>query len=98
MPRRKYAGKTDIGLQRKNNEDAFFFSPDQHFCLTADGVGSAAAGGLASKIFTESTIETFTDNSDRSGNEIKHRVQKAFRLANDNILKHVAILSPNRLM
>jgi len=55
MPRKKYAGKTDIGLQRKNNEDAFFFSPDQHFCLTADGVGGAAAGGLASKIFTEST-------------------------------------------
>jgi len=89
MLRRKYAGKTDIGLQRKNNEDAFFFSPDQHFCLTADGVGGAAAGGLASKIFTESTIETFSDNSTRSGKETKHRVQNAFRLANDKILKHV---------
>lgn len=89
MPRRKFAGKTDIGLKRKNNEDAFFISPDQHFCLAADGVGGAAAGELASKIFTESTIETFTGNSDRSGQEIKHRIQKAFRLANDNILKHV---------
>ena len=90
MPRRKFAGETDIGLKRKNNEDAFFISPDQHFCLAADGVGGAAAGELASKIFAESTIETFTDNSDRSGKEIKHRVQKAFRLANANILKHVA--------
>jgi protein phosphatase len=89
MPRRKFAGETDIGLKRKNNEDAFFISPDQHFCLAADGVGGAAAGELASKIFTESTIETFTGNSDRSGQEIKHRIQKAFRLANDNILKHV---------
>ena len=89
MPRRKFAGKTDIGLKRKNNEDAFFISPDQHFCLAADGIGGAAAGELASKIFTESTIETFTGNSDRSGQEIKHRIQKAFRLANDNILKHV---------
>jgi PPM family protein phosphatase len=90
MPRRKFAGETDIGLKRKNNEDAFFISPDQHFCLAADGVGGAAAGELASKIFAESTIETFADNSDRSGKEIKHRVQKAFRLANANILKHVA--------
>jgi len=89
MPRRIFTGKTDIGRKRKNNEDAFFISPDLHFCLAADGVGGAAAGELASKIFTESTIETFTGNSDRSGKEIKHRVQKAFRLANDNILKHV---------
>ena len=89
MPRRKFAGKTDIGLKRKNNEDAFFISPDQYFCLAADGVGGAAAGGLASKLFTESTIETFTGNSDRSGKEIKHRVQNAFRLANEKILKHI---------
>jgi protein phosphatase len=88
MPCRKFAGKSDIGLKRKNNEDAFFISPDQHFCLTADGVGGSAAGELASKIFAESTIETFTGNSDRSGKEIKQRVQKAFRLANENILKH----------
>jgi protein phosphatase len=89
MPCRKFSGKTDIGLKRKNNEDAFFISPDQYFCLVADGVGGAAAGELASKIFIESTIETFTGNSDRSGKEIKYRVQKAFRLANDNMLMHV---------
>jgi len=89
MPRRKFAGKTDIGLKRKNNEDAFFISPDLHFCLAADGIGGAAAGAVASKIFVESTIETFTNISDRSGKEIKHRIQKAFRLANGNILKHV---------
>jgi protein phosphatase len=90
MSRRKFAGQTDIGLKRKNNEDAFFINPDQNFCLAADGVGGAAAGELASKIFTESAIETFSGNSDQTGKEIKHRVQKAFRLANDNILKHVA--------
>ena len=89
MPRGKLAGKTDIGLKRKNNEDTFFISPDQSFCLAADGIGGAAAGAVASKIFTDTTIETFTNISDRSGKEIKHRVQKAFRLANNNILKHV---------
>ena len=39
MSRTKFAGKTDIGLKRKNNEDAFFFNPDQLFCLAADGIG-----------------------------------------------------------
>lgn len=89
MTRRKFAGKTDIGLKRKNNEDAFFTSPDQLFCLAADGIGGAAAGATASKIFTESTIETFSGTSNWSSKEIKHRVQNAFRLANANILEHV---------
>jgi len=89
MSRKKFAGQTDIGLKRKNNEDVFFISPDQFFCLAADGIGGAAAGAVASQIFAESTIETFGGISDRSGKEIKQHVQKAFRLANDNILQHV---------
>ena len=89
MSPRKFAGNTDIGLKRKKNEDAFFISPDQFYGLAADGIGGAAAGAVASKIFAESTIETFTGVSDRSGKEIQHRVQNAFRLANDNILEHV---------
>ena len=89
MTRRKFAGKTDIGLKRKKNEDAFFISPDQLFCLAADGIGGAAAGATASKIFTESTIETFSGTPNWSSKEIKHRVQNAFRLANANILEHV---------
>ena len=89
MSRWKFAGKTDIGLKRKKNEDTFFISPDQFFCLAADGIGGAAAGAIASKIFAEGTMEAFAGISDRSGKEIKHRVQKAFCLANNNILKHV---------
>ena len=89
MSRTKIAGKTDIGLKRKNNEDAFFIHSDNLFCLAADGIGGAAAGAVASKIFAESTIETFSGISSRSGKEIRHRVQNAFRLANANILEHV---------
>jgi len=89
MPRRKIVGKTDIGLKRKKNEDTFFISPDQFYCLAADGIGGAAAGEVASKIFAESTIKTFAGISDRSGKEIQQCVQNAFRLANNNILAHV---------
>jgi len=89
MSRKIFAGETDIGLKRTNNEDVFVINPEQDFCLAADGVGGAAAGELASRIFAESTLEIFSAKTDRSAKNIKYRVQKAFQLANENIQKHV---------
>ena len=89
MHQKIFFGKTDIGLKRKNNEDVFVVSPELDFCLTADGMGGAAAGELASKIFADTTQEIFTGNSDRSQKEVLYRIQKAFRDANNNILEHV---------
>jgi protein phosphatase len=53
MPQKVFSGMTDIGLQRGRNEDAFVISPELDFCLAADGMGGAAAGELASRIFAE---------------------------------------------
>ena len=89
MHQKNFFGKTDIGLKRKNNEDAFVVSPELDFCLTADGMGGAAAGELASKIFADTTQDIFTGNTDRSHKEVLYRIQKAFRDANENILEHV---------
>ena len=89
MHQKIFFGKTDIGLKRKNNEDAFVVSPELDFCLTADGMGGAAAGELASKIFADTTQDIFTGNTDRSHKEVLYRIQKAFRDANENILEHV---------
>jgi serine/threonine protein phosphatase PrpC len=90
MPQGIFCGKTDIGLSRSNNEDVFVTSPELGFCLAADGMGGAAAGDLASKIFADTAVEVFTDATDRSEKEIVYRVKKTFYFANQRMLEHVA--------
>lgn len=90
MPHKIFAGKTDTGLKRENNEDAFALNPELGFWLAADGMGGAAAGEVASKIFAESAFEVFSDNTSRSEKEILYRVHGAFSHANQKILEHVA--------
>jgi protein phosphatase len=90
MPQIIFSGKTDIGLKRRNNEDAFVINPKLDFCLAADGMGGAAAGELASRFFAEATQEIFSTNTARSGKEILSLVPKAFRYANKMILEHVS--------
>jgi serine/threonine protein phosphatase PrpC len=84
-----FSGKTDIGLKRENNEDAFVISSELDFCLAADGMGGAAAGELASRIFAESILQIFEGNTSRSVEDVLNRVQKAFSFANKKILEHV---------
>jgi serine/threonine protein phosphatase PrpC len=90
MPQKIFTGKTDIGLKRENNEDVFSLNPELDFCLAADGMGGAAAGEVASKIFAEAAFEIFSDNTNRSEKEILYRVHKAYCHANQKILEHVA--------
>jgi protein phosphatase len=89
MHEKIFSGKTDIGLKRKNNEDAFVVSPELDFCLTADGMGGAAAGEIASQIFADTTQEIFTRNTDRSQKEVLYRIQKAFSAANEKIIEDI---------
>ena len=90
MPREISCGKTDIGLRRSNNEDVFVTSPEMGFYLAADGMGGAAAGELASKIFADTALEVFTGATDRSENEVLYRVKKTFYFSNERMLEHVA--------
>lgn len=84
----KCIGKTDVGLKRSNNEDAFVSRPALGFCAVADGMGGAAAGEVASRIFVETAGEVFSYRG--SSESPADRVKRSFTLANKRILDYVA--------
>jgi serine/threonine protein phosphatase PrpC len=90
MPKISLYGKTDIGLKRADNEDAFMVNTGLGFCLVADGMGGAAAGEVASRIFAETALAVFSEAGGPSQKETIGRVQKTFASANERILDHVA--------
>lgn len=76
-------GITDVGLHRKNNEDAFRICSDLNFFALADGMGGKKAGEIAShtaieqicsmmkKISTQDPVEAMI--------ELRHAIEKANR-------------------
>ena len=82
-------GKSDAGLRRSNNEDAFLLKPELGFLALADGMGGAAAGEVASQIFTETAFEVFSKARGQSEREDFRWVQDTFQKANERMLNHV---------
>lgn len=81
-------GKSDLGLRRANNEDAFWLGVDQTTFTVADGMGGAAAGELASQIFVETALEIFSQKRQRGAKRSVELVKETFLLANERILNH----------
>jgi protein phosphatase len=52
-------GRTDPGLKRKHNEDAYTILENHHLFVIADGMGRHAAGEVASKAAVEAIAESF---------------------------------------
>lgn len=86
-----FFGKTDVGLRRGKNEDSFVVKPGQGLCLVADGMGGAAAGELASRIFVETAVKVFSESLSRAEDETVDLVEKAFEGANARVLDHVRV-------
>jgi serine/threonine protein phosphatase PrpC len=84
-------GRTDPGLKRKHNEDAYVILEDHHLFVIADGMGRHAAGEVASQLCVDAITEAF-----RTGNfgperepplpKRASRLRGSILMANDRIL------------
>lgn len=79
-------GRTDQGLLRKQNEDAFHIMNNRRIFLVADGMGGHNAGEVASKAAIEALVDYFTKIPGRrlknSAESIQHALITGFRQAN----------------
>lgn len=91
------AGRTDVGLQRENNEDAFLHMPESGLFALSDGMGGAAAGEIASRFFIETVESVFRDRQHSSGQDRK-LVQEVFSLSSRRMREHAACFPEDRRM
>jgi len=84
-------GRTDPGLKRKHNEDAYAILEDHHLFVIADGMGRHAAGEVASQLCVDAISDAFRTGAfgvQRQPALPKRasRLRGSILLANDRIL------------
>jgi serine/threonine protein phosphatase PrpC len=84
-------GRTDLGLKRTHNEDAYAILEDHQLFVIADGMGRHAAGEVASKLCVDAITEAFRSGTfgpprDPPLPKRAARLRGATLLANDRIL------------
>ena len=84
--------KSDKGLKRKNNEDAFFVIPGENIFMVADGVGGNNAGEIASRS-TISKIVEYIRNNPIAGSMNETEIEDYFTLCVERVNKSIFDLS-----
>ena len=79
----RYAGASDPGRVRRNNEDAFHMDAERGIFLVVDGIGGQAAGEKAAAI----AVERVRARLERLTGTTEQRVREAITMANNEILR-----------
>jgi len=93
--------KSDKGLKRINNEDAFFVVPEQNIFMVADGVGGNNSGEIASRTTISKIVEYIRNNAlekDFTEREIQDYFAKCIEKVNRNIYDLSKLQHENRGM
>ncbi|KAF3886427.1 MULTISPECIES: Stp1/IreP family PP2C-type Ser/Thr phosphatase [Nostocales] len=78
-------GKSDPGLIRSNNQDAYYIDPEDRFFIVADGMGGHAGGEQASRIATQE-IQTYLTENWKAPKSSEQLLEEALLKANEAIL------------
>jgi serine/threonine protein phosphatase PrpC len=91
----RFAGTTDVGREREQNEDAFLVIEDYSVCVAADGLGGHRSGSIASSLAVATLSDfffvtvrpdaTWPFPYDRALTEEENYLVTGFRLANRRI-------------
>jgi serine/threonine protein phosphatase PrpC len=79
----RYAGASDPGRVRRNNEDAWYADADRGIFLVVDGIGGQNAGEKAAEI----AIERVRARLERQTGAVEQRIREAIAVANNEILR-----------
>src|SRR5271157_5728660 len=82
-PRIRFAGASDAGRARRNNEDALYVDAERGIFLVVDGIGGQAAGEKAAEI----AVGRVRARLERQTGTSEQRIREAITVANNEILQ-----------
>ena len=82
-PRIRFAGASDAGRARRNNEDALHVDAERGIFLVVDGIGGQAAGEKAAEI----AVRRVRARLERQTGTVEQRIREAITMANNEILE-----------
>jgi PPM family protein phosphatase len=92
------AGRTDVGVVRSGNEDAFLMLPEQGVFIVADGMGGHAAGEVASEMAVRIIGKAIEDIAGQADPDAADRIRNGIIEANSSIFQRTLVEQDKRGM